>query len=76
MDVLVGKWMIHDEERERKVACSTERGGVGGCGGRERERRKAREKGKEKGYAYKFQLKLQMPCATCNSCIAIAICNL
>lgn len=55
---MVGKWMIHDEERDRKVVGSSERGGVGGCGERERERRKAREKGKEKGYAYKFQIKL------------------
>ena len=55
---MVGKWMIHDEERDRKVVGSSERGGVGGRGERERERWKAREKGKEKGYTYKFQIKL------------------
>jgi hypothetical protein len=66
VDVLVGKWMIHDEGRERKVVGNSERGGVGGCGERKKKRRKAREKGKEKSYAYKFQTYVSQLLSNCN----------
>jgi hypothetical protein len=66
VDVLDGKWMIHDEGRERKVVGNSERGGVGGRGERERERWKAKEKRKEKSYAYKFQTYVSQLLNNCN----------